>query len=89
VFAPDEEFHCVGNLSNAPDDTKLKAVWTAVDVQSVDPNTRIDEASATGGDGRFQFDLTNNGPWPAGKYKVDLFLNEDEEPAQTLEFRVQ
>src|SRR5512135_3855394 len=38
------KFHAIITVSNAPGDTALKAVWTAVDVGSVAPaNTRIDQ----------------------------------------------
>jgi hypothetical protein len=89
VFSPDETFYCVAELSNAPDDTSVRAVWTAIDVEGASPNTKIDEVSTTGGSGQLQFDLTNQGPWPVGKYKVDLFLNDEQEPTRTLEFEVQ
>ena len=89
VFSPNDTFYCVGELRNAPDDTTLKAVWTAVDVEGANPNTKIDEVSATGGSGPFVFNLTPTTSWPPGEYKVDLFLNDEEEPARTLEFRVQ
>ncbi len=89
VFSPTETFYCVATLSNAPDDTTVKAVWTAVDVEGTNPDTKIDEVSTTGGSGQLEFNLTNDGPWPVGEYKVDLFLNEEEEPTRTLEFEVQ
>ncbi len=89
VFSPDETFYCVAELSNAPDDTSVRAVWTAIDVEGANPNTKIDEVSTTGGSGQLQFDLTNQGPWPVGEYRVDLFLNDEQEPARTLEFKVQ
>jgi hypothetical protein len=89
VFSPDETFYCVAELSNAPDDTSVRAVWTAIDVEGANPNTKIDEVSTTGGSGQLQFDLTNQGPWPVGEYKVDLFLNDEQEPTRTLEFEVQ
>jgi hypothetical protein len=89
VFSPDETFYCIADLSNATDDTTVKAVWTAVDVEGVDPNTKIDDTKTTSGSGQLQFNLTNDGPWPVGKYKVDLFLNDKKEPARTLEFKVQ
>lgn len=88
-FSPDDTFYCIAELSNAPDDTVVRAVWTAVDVEGADPNTKIDEVSTTQGSGQLVFDLTNDGPWPVGKYKVDLFLNDEQEPARTLEFEVQ
>jgi hypothetical protein len=91
VFSPnDQTFYCIAELSNAPEDTTVKAVWTAVDVEGVKPNLKIDESSITADEsGQLTFDLTNDGPWPVGEYKVDLFLNDDEEPARTLEFEAQ
>src|SRR3712207_5842813 len=91
VFSPsDTTFYCIAELSNAPEDTAVKAVWTAVDVEGVKPNIKIDESRITADEsGQLTFDLTNEGPWPVGEYKVELFLNDGEEPARTLEFKVQ
>lgn len=89
TFSSDDTFYCVGKLSNAPDDTTLKSVWTAVDVEGEKPNLKIDEVSVTSGGGQFVFNLTPTTGWPPGEYKVELFLNDEEEPARTLEFRVQ
>jgi len=91
AFSPDDTtFYLIAELSNAPEDTTVKAVWTAVDVEGVKPNLKIDESRITAdGGGQLTFDLTNDGPWPVGEYKVDLFLNDGEEPARTLEFEVQ
>jgi hypothetical protein len=88
VFAPDQTFYCIVELANAPDDTKLKAVWTAVEVEGEQPDLLIDEVEMTAEEGNvFTFDLTNNGLWPVGKYKVDLYLNDELD--RTLEFEVQ
>jgi outer membrane usher protein FimD/PapC len=89
VFSPDQTFYCVADLNNAPKDTKVKAVWTAVKVQGAKPNTQIDEASTKSGSGQLQFNLTNNGSWPTGDYKVDLYLNNAKKPTKTLTFKVQ
>ena len=89
TFSPDESFYCIVELSNAPDDTKVKAVWTAVKAEDAQPNTFIDNATAKGGSGEIQFNLTNQGPWPTGDYKVDLYLNDAKKPTKTLEFKVQ
>ena len=90
AFSPnDRTFYCIAQLSNAPEDTKVKAVWTAVDVEGVKPDLKIDESRITADEsGQLTFDLTNDGPWPVGEYKVELFLNDGEEPARTLEFEV-
>ena len=89
TFSPDEPFYCIVELSNAPGDTTLKAVWTAVKAEGAKPNTKIDESKATGGSGQIQFSLTNKGPWPTGDYKVDLYLNDAKKPNKTLTFEVQ
>ena len=86
VFAQDQIFYCIVELANAPDDTVVKAVWTAVSVQDTDPNLLIDEAELTSGDGTLTFNLTNDGLWPVGTYKVDLYLNDKLD--RTLEFEV-
>lgn len=87
-FAQDQKtFYCIVQLANAPEDTKLKAVWTAVEVEGEQPNTLIDQAETTAGNqNQFTFSLTNDQPWPIGKYKVDLYLNDKLD--RTLEFEV-
>ena len=86
VFAPTDVFYAIVTLANAPDDTKVKAVWTAVDVAGVDPNTLITDKEITTGLDTITFDLSNNNPWPAGKYKVEIQLNGS--TVKTLEFQV-
>jgi hypothetical protein len=88
TFSPGDTFYLIVQLANAPDDTVVKASWTAVDVEGADPNTFIDESEITSGSGTITFNLTNSqGQWPAGSYKVDLYLNDELE--RTLEFSVQ
>jgi hypothetical protein len=87
VFAPDETFYCIATLANAPDDTTVKAAWTAVEAEGVEPNFFIDEAELTSGSNTLHFELSNDNLWPKGKYKVDLYLNGKLE--RTLEFEVQ
>jgi hypothetical protein len=87
IFFADETFYLIVDLANAPDDTSVRAVWTAVDADGVELNTLIDEAALESGDGRVTFDLSNDSLWPEGNYKVDLYLNEKLE--RTLEFSVE
>ena len=88
VFAPtDRTFYLQVNLANAPDTTTVNVVWTAVSVAGEAPNLLIDETSLTSGDGRLVFNLQNDSLWPAGQYKVDLYLNDTLD--RTLNFTVQ
>ena len=86
VFANDDIFYCMVTLANAPDDTVVKSVWYAVDVEGVDPNSLIAETEFTGG-GEMTFNLTSDNLWPVGKYKVELYLNGELD--RTLEFSVE
>jgi hypothetical protein len=87
TFGQNDVIYLVANLANASDDTKIKAVWTAVEAEGVDPNYVIGEKELTSGSGPVNFSLSPNQPWPAGKYKVDLYLNG--ELKQTLDFAVE
>jgi len=86
AFAQDAVFYAQVDLQNAPDDTTLKAVWIAVEVQDTEPNFVINETELATGDGLVHFTLSNDNLWPIGKYKVDLYING--ELASTLEFEV-
>jgi hypothetical protein len=87
VFAPGDTFYCVVDLANAPDDTTVRAVWFAANVEGVEPDYLIDEAELTTGGGELNFELSNTDPWPSGTYKVELYLNDELD--RTLEFNVQ
>ncbi len=87
LFAPDQVFYAIVELKNAPDDTTVKAVWTAVNVEDVEPNTYLMETSLTSGSGTLTFELSNDALWPAGQYKVDLYLNDKLDRSLTFEVR--
>lgn len=87
VFGQDDIFYLVADLENAPDDTKVKAIWTAVEADGVDPNFSLGEKELSTGSGQVNFNLSNDQLWPAGDYKVDLYLND--ELKQTLTFTVE
>ena len=87
VYAPDQPFYMVAILQNAPDDTTVKASWTLVEAEGMDPNQLLDEAEVTSGDNTLYFDLSSDQLWPVGKYKVDLYIGD--ELSKTLEFEVQ
>jgi hypothetical protein len=86
AFAQDAAFYAQVDLKNAPDDTVLKAVWTAVEAQDTDPNFVITETEITTGSGLVHFTLTNDNLWPTGRYKVDIYM--DGQLTKTLEFEV-
>jgi len=82
--------HLVAKVANAPEGTKVKSVWTAVDVGDVAPaNTKIAETEIvlnSDGNAHFTLSIPTSGAWPAGKYKVDVYLNDKLD--RTLEYTV-
>ncbi len=82
-------FHTVVTIANLPSGSKVKTVWTAVDVGSAAaPNTKITETElAVDGSRNVDFTLTpNSGQFPPGSYKADIYLNGTLN--QTLQFTV-
>lgn len=86
VFTQEDVFYAQVDLRNAPDDTSLKAVWTAVEAEETEPGLVITETEITTGSDLIHFSLTNDYLWPVGSYKVDVYLNG--ELAETLAFEV-
>jgi hypothetical protein len=76
VFAQDAVFYAQVDLQNAPDDTALKAVWTAISAEGTDPNFVINETEFVSGSGVVYFELSNTNLWPVGTYKVDIYMND-------------
>jgi hypothetical protein len=89
--ASDPIIYCSVKLSNAPDDTEVKAVWTIVQGefqgQSL-TNYTADEVSVTAGGTQYaQFSLSQTKGFPTGDWAVKLFLNGEEQVA--VPFKVQ
>ena len=91
TYSSADIFYAVADLSNAPKGTALEAKWIAVNVEGYDPNYEfqtqplgITDESFTG---TIYFQLSNDNGWPAGDYKVDLYLNG--ELKQSITFNVQ
>ena len=91
TFPPDQAvINLVVTVANAPADTKVKTVWTAVDVGDAAPaNTNLDEAEITmddSGNAHFTLSSPSTGVWPVGKYKVEIYLNDKLD--RTLEYTI-
>ena len=91
TFAPGDIFYAIADLKNAPQGTKVDAKWTAVNAADTEPNlefqTQTLDITEDSFSGKIYFQLSNDQGWPAGQYKVDLYL--DGTLAQTAEFSVQ
>lgn len=78
--ANEKTIHCVAYLSNAPEDTKVKAQWIVVNAEGHTPGEKLAESSLDLGGSKNVADFYITPPASglgAGEYKVDLFLNPD------------
>jgi hypothetical protein len=86
-FAPQDTVYCLLQLKNAPDTTRVKAVWIAVAAQDQPPNSTISQRELQTGSAALMFEAAPpDGGWPPGDYRVELYLNGDRR--QTLDFKI-
>ena len=93
-FKPDDTFAVLVFLNEAVIGTQLKAIWTIVDAggmenkKILEKNVEITPEAIKGVEepNRINFSLSHDDPYPAGDYKVDIYLNG--ELAKTVEFRI-
>lgn len=78
TFGASDTIHAVATIQNAPQGTVFKAVWWAVTIPA-DPtacNMKITEYEiTTEGTRNIDFSLTPDSSWPAGTYKVEIYVN--------------
>src|SRR5687767_14063847 len=70
--------HCLVMLANAPEKTRVKAVWTVVNAEGQKPNDKFGETAVVGGGTKNVVDFSYTPPpaaLPVGEYKVDIYLN--------------
>ena len=92
TFSQNAVFYAKVDVRNAPEDTRVRSVWYAVEAENIEPNFKIDEVTYTvpqSGNVMVTFNLSNDLLWPRGRYKVEIYLNDATEPARTLTFDVQ
>jgi hypothetical protein len=83
-FKPTETIYASIATEGAAQAAALKARWTYQDGQAVDEST---QTIAPTGQARTEFHISKPGGWPAGKYKLEVFLNGA--PVSTKDFQVE
>ena len=81
--ANDTIYASIATVGTAPT-AALKARWTFQDGQVVNEST---QTIAPTGDARTEFHISKPDGWPAGRYKLEVFLNDSS--AATKDFEVQ
>ena len=83
-FKPNDTIYASVLTEGAAATATLKARWTYQDGQAVTEST---QTIAPTGDARTEFHISKPDGWPAGKYKLEVFLNDSS--AATKDFEVQ
>jgi hypothetical protein len=78
-YAPSDKFFVFADLSNIKIGSVVEAKWYAVSVEGDDANSEINTSDYTFESGvnyvYFQLSKSGGGDWPAGSYRVELFLD--------------
>ena len=83
-FRPNDTIYASVATDGAAPNAAIRAKWTFEDGQTVDDSTRT---IAPGGRERTEFHIAKPNGWPVGKYKLEVFLNN--QSAETKTFEVQ
>ena len=83
VFAPKDAIHASIITSGTAPNAVLKTRWTYQDGQVVEETEQVITPT---GDAATEFHISKPDGFPAGKYKVEIFLNGT--PVQTADFEV-
>jgi hypothetical protein len=75
VFGPEDVIYVQLKLQNSFFGDQLKAVWSTLSVPGNKPGTVISEHNLESAGPSAYFGLSNDDPWPAGDYRVDLYIN--------------
>ena len=82
-FRPNDTIYASVATEGSSSSATLRAQWTFEDGQTVDQST---QSLAPDGPKRTEFHIAKPNGWPAGKYKLEVFLND--QPAGTKSFDV-
>ncbi len=78
-YAPSAAFYVFADLSGLSKGSVVQAKWYAVNAQGLDPNTELNTSDYTYESGisyvYFQLTTSDGSDWPAGSYKVELYLD--------------
>lgn len=83
TFKPNDTIYASVATDGSAQSATVRAKWTFEDGQVVDDSTRT---IAPNKPERTEFHISKPGGWPAGKYKVEVFL--DNQSAGTKDFAV-
>ena len=83
-FRPNDTIYASVATDGSSASTTLRARWTYEGGQVVDESTR---AIAPNNRERTEFHISKPNGWPAGKYKVEVFLNDQSASTKTFDVK--
>ena len=83
-FGPNDTIYASVATDGTAPSASVRAKWTFEDGQTVDETTRT---IAPAGRDRTEFHIAKPNGWPAGKYKLEVFLNDQSAKTATFEVR--
>jgi hypothetical protein len=77
VFSPTDDFYVFFDVTGIEVGTSFQSRWYGLDIEGVDPNVPFQtiDYSYEEGIGNIYFQLQSTDPWPAGSYKVEIYMN--------------
>lgn len=77
TFSPTDEFYVFFDVSGIEAGTSFQSRWYALDIEGQDPAVPFQTIDYVyeEGIGNIYFQLTSDEPWPAGSYKVEIYMN--------------
>jgi hypothetical protein len=83
TFAPNDTIYASVRTDGTAERVTLRARWTFEGGQVVDESSRT---ISPRGEERTEFSISKPDGWPAGKYRLEIFVND--QSAQTRDFQV-
>ena len=76
VFSPTDDFYVFFDVNSVDVGTYFEGRWFALDIEGEDPNTAFTtiDYNLEDGVGTVYFQLFNDSDWPAGTYRVDIYM---------------
>lgn len=74
AFAPRDSFYCRVELGREAAQRPVRAVWQATNVEGMAPFTTLHVERVTPRGDSLLLVLPNDGEWPVGKYRLDLYV---------------
>jgi hypothetical protein len=74
VFAPHDSFYCHVELDREAPPSSVRAVWRATNAAGLAPFTTLHVDRVMPRGDSLLLVLPNEGAWPAGKYRLDLYV---------------